>query len=64
MGSPICDLLAEVTQGDMLEKRNTALLEVLCKETESGNILSANVLRRVRLQAVNNQGEPIGVIMR
>ena len=59
MGSPVCDLLAEVTQGDGLEQRNEALSELL--ETESGNILSANVLRRVRLQAINNEGEPTGV---
>ena len=66
MGSPICDLLAEVTQGNALEQRNAALSELLGKEmfdkeTESGNVRSANMLRRVRLQAVNNDGEPIGV---
>ena len=61
MGSPICDLLAEVTQGDGLEQRNEALSELLGRETGSGNIRSVNVLRRVRLQAVNNEGELTGV---
>ena len=61
MGSPVCDLLAEVTQGDGLEQRNTALSELLDRERLSGNILSANLLRRVRLQASGNEGEPVGV---
>ena len=61
MGSPICDLLAEVTYGDGLEQRNESLSELLDRETGSGNIRSANVLRRVRLQALGSEGEPIGV---
>ena len=61
MGSPICDLLAEVTQGDSLEERNTALSELLDKETEAGNVLNVDVLRRVRLQALGAEGEPVGV---
>ena len=49
---------------DGLEQRNTALSELLDKETVSDNIRSANVLRRVRLQTLGNEGEPIGVIQR
>ena len=58
MGSPICDLLAEVTQGEGLEDRNAAFSELLDR---TGDIRNANVLRRVRLQAVSNEGEPVGV---
>lgn len=61
MGSPICDLLAEVTQGDSLEERNAALSDLLRKEAEAGNVQSADVLRRVRLQASDTGGEPVGV---
>ena len=61
MGSPICDLLAEVIQGDGLEQRNEALSQLLDREMSAGNISSVNVLRRVRLQASGSEGEAIGV---
>ena len=61
MGSPVCDLLVEVTQGDGLEERNDALSSLLNAETEYGNVRSANVLRRVRLQAFSSEEELVGV---
>lgn len=61
MGSPICDLLVEVMQGEELEKRNEELSNVLSEEIENGHIQNAAVLRRVRLQAFNNADELIGV---
>ena len=61
MGSPICDLLAEVTQGDSLEERNARLSELLSEEAEAGRVQNVDVLRRVRLQAFSNAGESVGV---
>ena len=61
MGSPICDLLAEVTQGDSLEERNARLSELLSEEAEAGRVQNVDILRRVRLQAFSNAGEPVGV---
>ena len=61
MGSPICDLLVEVMQGEELEKRNEELSNVLSEEIENGHIQNAAVLRRVRLQAFNNADELVGV---
>ena len=61
MGSPICDLLVEVTQGDSLEERNAKLSSLLSEEAGTGNIQNINVLRRVRLQAFSNTGELAGV---
>ena len=61
MGSPICDLLIEVTQGESLEERNTALSNLLSEEADMGYVQSIDVLRRVRLQAFSNTNEPVGV---
>ena len=61
MGSPICDLLIEVTQGDSLEERNTQLSDLLSEEMEMGHIQNVDVLRRVRLQALSNTREAVGV---
>lgn len=61
MGSPICDLLVEVMQGEELEKRNEELSNVLSEEIENGYIQNVAVLRRVRLQAFNNADELVGV---
>lgn len=61
MGSPICDSLVEVMQGEELEKRNEELSNVLSEEIENGHIQNAAVLRRVRLQAFNNADELVGV---
>lgn len=59
MGSPLCDLLVEVTQGDGLEERNAKLSGLLTEEADG--IEYVNALRRVRLQAFGNEGEPVGV---
>ena len=61
MGSPICDLLAEVNQGSALEERNTALADLLEAEAEKGSIEKMNVLRRVRLQAFSKDEEAVGI---
>lgn len=61
MGSPICDLLAEVMQGEELEARNEELSKILSEEMEKGNVQNVNVLRRVRLQAMSNTNELVGV---
>ena len=61
MGSPICDLLVEVTQGDSLEERNAKISELLSEEAETGHVQNVDALRRVRLQAFGNTGEPVGV---
>ena len=61
MGSPICDLLIEVTQGESLEERNDKLSELLSEEAEMGYVQNIDVLRRVRLQALSSTGEPVGV---
>ena len=61
MGSPVCDLLIEVTQGASLEERNAELSKLLSQEAEMGYIQNIDVLRRVRLQAFGSMGEPVGV---
>ena len=61
MGSPICDLLVEVTQGDSLEERNAQLSDLLREEAGRGHVQNVDVLRRVRLQAFSNTGELVGV---
>lgn len=61
MGSPICDLMLEVEQGADLEKRNSTAEEILLDEAEQGNIESIETLRRVRLQALKNDGEVVGI---
>ncbi|MGN0405831.1 MAG: FtsX-like permease family protein [Bariatricus sp.] len=61
MGSPECDLLLEVEQGEALEERNTLAETLLLKETEQGAIQKMNALRRVRLQAIRDDGEIVGI---
>ena len=61
MGSPVCDLLVEVIQGEDLEKRNEHLYDILGQELEKGNIHEYEQLRRVRLQAYSDTGEVVGV---
>ena len=61
MGSPICDLLIEITQGESLEERNTKLSNLLSEEVETGYVQNINELRRVRLQAFSSTNEPVGV---
>ncbi|MGN1457746.1 MAG: hypothetical protein ACI4XP_07305, partial [Acutalibacteraceae bacterium] len=61
MGSTICDLLLEVEQGENLEERKATAEKLLLTETEQGNIESFETLRRVRLQALGNDGEIVGI---
>ncbi len=61
MGSPVCSLLIEADQGKGLEERNARLIKELESEIKSGHIKKADKLRRVRLQALNNEGEAVGV---
>ncbi|MDD6395485.1 MAG: hypothetical protein PUB37_04790, partial [Firmicutes bacterium] len=61
MGSPICDLLLEVEQGADLEERKTTAEKILLAESEQGNIESLSTHRRVRLQALRNDGEIVGI---
>ncbi len=60
MGNPVCDLQIEVLPGNSLEERNEALEDVLESE-ELEAVRSCATLRRVRLQAMNKAGEPVGV---
>lgn len=61
MGSPVCDLLAEVMQGDSLEERNEDVLNLLAEEQTKGTVKKVDTLRRVRLQAFSNTDELVGV---
>ena len=61
MGSPICDLLAEVMQGDSLEDRNEDILKLFEEEKTKGTVKNVDALRRVRLQAFSNIDELVGV---
>ncbi|MCM1087535.1 MAG: ABC transporter permease [Muribaculaceae bacterium] len=60
MGSPLCDLLLEVEQGDALEKRNHSAKKLLIEGLEQGMIADCFILRRVRLQA-QSEGEVVGI---
>lgn len=61
MGSPVCYLLLEVEQGEELEGRK-ALAETLLQELAAkGQIQSIDILRRVRLQAIGDDGEFTGI---
>lgn len=61
MGSPVCDLLLEVEQGENLEERKATAEKLLRTETEQDNIESFETLRRVRLQALGNDVEIVGI---
>ena len=61
MGSPVCSLLIEADQGEYLEERNTHLNEEIESEIKKGRIKKADMLRRVRLQALNSKGEAVGI---
>lgn len=61
MGSPVCDLLLEVEQGDNLEGRRLLAEALLQEETAKGRVQSVDALRRVRLQAIGDDGEMIGI---
>lgn len=61
MGSPVCDLLLEVEQGEDLEDRNSQAEKLLQTAMEQGAIEKIDVLRRVRLQAVGEDGKAVGI---
>lgn len=61
MGSPLCNLFLEVEQGEALEERNQAAVNLLLAESDRGTVTHMDALRRVRLQAVRDDGEMVGV---
>lgn len=61
MGSPVCDLLIEVEQGERLEQRNSQAESLLLEAAEQGTVEHIDVLRRVRLQAIREDGKAVGV---
>lgn len=61
MGSPVCDLLLEVEQGEALEERNQAAAKLLLAESGRGVVMHIDALRRVRLQAARDDGELVGI---
>lgn len=61
MGSPVYELLVEVEQGDALEERNRFAEQLLKEQMAAGKIERMDALRRVRLQAVKDDGKMIGV---
>lgn len=61
MGSPICDVLLEVEQGEGLEERKQAAEKLLQSEMKQGKVVGFEVLKRVRLQAVGADGELVGI---
>ena len=60
MGSPVCDLLVEVEQGEELEARKNKAETLLIREVEQGNVDKYSMLRGVRLQAVGEE-EIVGI---
>lgn len=61
MGSPLCDILLEVEQGEGLEERKTSAEAILLREMDQGRITGYELTRRVRLQAMNEQGKAVGL---
>ncbi len=61
MGSPQCDILAEVVQGDALEERMEVMTDVLSQLRAEETVTDVQTLRRVRLQALDANGEKVGV---
>lgn len=61
MGSPVCDVLLEVEQGEGLEIRKQKAEELLLAQKEQGKIAGYETLKRVRLQALGKDGELVGV---
>lgn len=61
MGSSVCDLLLEVEQGEDLEQRNRQAETLLQTAAERGAVRKIDVLRRVRLQAVREDGKAVGL---
>ena len=61
MGSPVCDVLIEVEQGENLTERKERTEKLLASEKEQEWVSDYRVLRRVRLQAENQEGELQGI---
>lgn len=61
MGSPVCDVLLEVEQGEGLEDRKNAAEHLLLSELEQKEITAFELLKRVRLQALGKDGKPVGI---
>lgn len=61
MGSAVCDLLLEVEQGEGLEQRNRQVETFLQTAAEQGTVRKIESLRRVRLQAVREDGKAVGI---
>lgn len=61
MGSPVCNLLLEVEPGEALEERNQAAETILLTELSQGAVAQIDAQRRVRLQAIGDNGEVVGI---
>lgn len=58
MGSAVCDMLLEVEQGAELEARKAAAESVL---SEQENDINYTMTKRVRVQTMNSEKEPVSV---
>lgn len=61
MGSSVYDLLLEVEQGEDLEQRNRQVEILLQTAEEQGTVSKIDLLCRVRLQAVREDGKAVGI---
>ncbi|MGN0331956.1 MAG: ABC transporter permease [Lachnospiraceae bacterium] len=61
MGSPLCDVLLEVEEGEELEERTEAARELLNDQSMQGKISRFEMLRRIRLQSYDNEGNLVGL---
>lgn len=61
MGSPLTDVMIEVEQGSDVEKRETYVNELMQNEIDNGKIADYDVIRTVRIQAADIDGELQGV---
>ena len=61
MGSPLCDILVEVMQGQDLEDRNRVFTDTIDKERENGHVQQISAWKRVRLQALSQSSELVGL---
>lgn len=61
MGSPLCDVLLEVEEGEELEERTEAARGLLNDQSMQGKISRFEMLRRIRLQSYDNEGNLVGL---
>lgn len=61
MGGFVHDILLEVEQGDFLEERKDAAQLLLEREREKGTVTGFSCFRKVRLQALDTEGELQGI---